>query len=167
MDKWLIWCNLNEEQDKLSRKFGKNCVSIQGSTPPDEKVRLEQLWREGDVPVLITKASIFGQGINWQNCNKMACVGLSDSFEEYYQAVRRCWRFGQKYPVDVYVITAESEGAVVDNIKRKEKAFEEMLSGMISATQELTKENIKGTVQDKTEYRATQEMIIPAWMGVA
>jgi hypothetical protein len=66
------------------------------------------------------EAVIAGFGMNWQHCAHMAFVGLSDSYEQFYQAVRRCWRFGQKKPVNVYVITAETEGAVVANIKRKE-----------------------------------------------
>jgi hypothetical protein len=89
---------------------------------------------------------------------------LSDSFEEYYQAVRRCWRFGQEKPVDVYVITAETEGAVVANIKRKEDEFATMLSGMISATQEITKENIQSTIRESEEYKAKDMIIIPEWL---
>jgi hypothetical protein len=162
---WVVWCNVNEESVKLTKAL--NATEITGSDTPEVKEKRMIGFSGGDFKRLVSKPSICGMGLNWQHCNKVAFVGLSDSFEEYYQAVRRCWRFGQKYPVDVYVITAESEGAVVDNIKRKEKAFEEMLSGMISATQELTKENIKGTTQDKTEYNARQEMKLPVWLGVA
>lgn len=164
MDKWLIWCNLNMEQQMLKKTFGELCVSIDGSTPMDEKIRLEKLWRKGNVPIMISKPSVFGYGLNWQHCNKIAFVGLSDSFEEYYQAVRRCWRFGQEKQVDVYVITAQSEGAVVDNIKRKERDFESMLSGMISATQELTKENLRGTERDESDYSPTKKTVIPKWL---
>lgn len=152
MDKWLIWCNLNAEQDALQKEFGDMCVSVQGSTPHDKRLEMEKRWREGDVPILISKPEIFGFGLNWQHCNKMAFVGLSDSFEQYFQAVRRCWRFGQESPVDVYVITAEAEGAVVKNIERKEADFKEMLSGMISATQEITKQNIRQLVRDEAVY---------------
>jgi len=157
MDKWLIWCNLNAEQDALAKAFGDKCVSVQGSTPHDKRLEMEKAWREGDVPVLVSKPEIFGFGLNWQHCNKMAFVGLSDSFEQYFQAVRRCWRFGQDKPVDVYVITAEAEGAVVKNIERKEADFKEMLSGMISATQEITKQNIRQLVRDEAVYMQDEQ----------
>jgi superfamily II DNA or RNA helicase len=161
---WLIWCNLNSEQDALKKLFGKNCVSIQGSTPPDEKIKLEELWRKGEVPILVSKPVVFGYGMNWQHCSKMAFVGLSDSFEQFYQAVRRSWRFGQVNPVDVYVFTAETEGAVVANIERKERDFEVMLSGMIAATQEITRKNIRGTEKETIEYNPKERMILPSWI---
>ena len=164
MDKIIIWCNLNSEQDALKKQFGEYCVSIQGSTLPDEKIRLEKLWRTGEVPILISKPSVFGFGMNWQHCHHEIFVGLSDSFEEYYQAVRRCWRFGQTKPVNVYVVTADREGAVVANIERKEKDFNSMLTGMISATQELCIENIQGTKRDEAEYNPKEKMVIPKWM---
>lgn len=164
LDKWLIWCNLNNEQDALEKLFKNDCVSIRGSTPFDDRLWMEKAWREGDVPIMISKPSVFGFGMNWQHCTKMLFVGLSDSFEQYYQAVRRCWRFGQDNPVDVYIITSEREGAVVDNIKRKEKDFELMLKGMISATQELVSENIRSTFREYNKYDAINEMLIPEWL---
>ena len=103
--------------------------------------------------------------MNWQHCSKMAFVGLSDSFEQYFQAVRRCWRFGQVRPVDVHVIIAETEGAVVKNIKRKEEDAERMLAAMVDYTKEITKKNIKSTSRDTTEYVAGKPMKIPPWLG--
>jgi SNF2 family DNA or RNA helicase len=164
MDKVLIWCNLNVEQDLIAKMLGDKCISIQGSTPPNEKIRLEKLWREGDIPVLITKPLCFGFGMNWQCCSKMIFIGLSDSFEQMYQAIRRCWRFGQKHRVKVYIIVSETEGAVVANIKRKEADFERMLSEMIKATSEISKANIRATRRDVAEYNPQIEMIIPNWL---
>lgn len=152
MEKWLIWCNLNKEQDALEDTFEGHCVSIRGDTPHEKRLDMEKSWREGDVPIMISKPSVFGFGMNWQHCHNVVFVGLSDSFEEYYQSVRRCWRFGQKEQVKVYVITSEKEGAVVKNIKRKERDFEAMLHGMISATQEITKKNIKETSREIEKY---------------
>ena len=83
-------------------------------------------FSSGDVKILVTKPKIAGFGMNWQHCSNIAFVGLSDSYEQYYQAVRRCWRFGQKEEVNCYIITAETEGAVVANIKRKEQDAERM-----------------------------------------
>lgn len=160
---WIVWCNLNEESVRLTKAID-GAVEVTGSNSPEYKEKAMLDFSSGKIKKLVSKSSICGYGMNWQHCNKVAFVGLSDSFEEYYQAVRRCWRFGQEYPVDVYVITSEAEGAVVDNIRRKEKDFELMLSGMISATQEITKINLQGTQQDKKEYLAAQEMKLPEWL---
>ena len=97
----------------------------------------------------------------------MAFVGLSDSFEQYYQSVRRCWRFGQENPVDVRIITADTEGAVVENIQRKEKQFEEMLRGMIAVTQNITKDNIKATSRQTKTYEPRERMELPEWLKSA
>ena len=94
----------------------------------------------------------------------MIFCGLSDSWEMLYQSIRRCWRFGQNHQVNVHVITSEAEGAVVQNIKEKEKRFNEMLSGMISASQEITKENIRGSFRMSDEYNPQEKMVVPGWL---
>lgn len=150
-DTWIMWCGLNAESEMLTKAI-HGAVEITGSDKPEYKEKTMNDFSEGKVRILVTKPSIAGFGMNWQHCNKMAFVGLSDSFEEYFQAVRRCWRFGQEKPVDVYVITAETEGAVVVNIKRKEEEFAVMLSGMIAATQEITRENLQSTGREVAVY---------------
>jgi hypothetical protein len=159
----IVWCNLNSESEELTRRID-GAVEIRGSNDPEYKIRTMNGFTSGEVKKLVTKPSIAGFGMNWQHCSKMAFVGLSDSFEEWYQAVRRCWRFGQKNPVDVYVITADIEGAVVANIERKERDFQTMLDGMISATQEITKANIQSTKRETTDYNPTVEMVLPDWL---
>ena len=120
LPKWLIWCHLNDEQDALKKSLQSLVISIAGADPIHKKESGEAEWRLGATPVIVTKPKIFGHGLNWQHCARMAFVGLSDSFEQYYQAVRRCYRFGQKRPVDVHIVTAETEGAVKANIQRKQ-----------------------------------------------
>jgi DNA modification methylase len=93
--------------------------------------------------------------MNFQSCHNVAFVGLSDSYEAFYQAVRRCWRFGQQYPVDCHVICAETEGAVVRNIERKEKHAEEMAEGMIKHMAHINRENIQGMARETVEYERT------------
>lgn len=159
----IAWCNLNGESEELTKRI-YGAVEIRGSHTPEQKEERMRGFTQGEFLKLVTKPSIAGFGMNWQHCSKMAFVGLSDSFEEYYQAVRRCWRFGQKNPVDIYVITADTEGAVVENIKRKEADFEAMLAGMISVTQEITKHNIKETIRETTEYNPQVEMVLPDWL---
>jgi len=87
---------------------------------PDEKANAFEAFQDDDIHVLVTKPSIAGMGMNFQDCHRMAFVGLSDSWESYYQAVRRCWRFGQEHPVDTYVVVSELEQQIVDNVRRKE-----------------------------------------------
>lgn len=149
-DTWIFWCGLNKESEMI--KKGLNAIEVKGSDSPESKKDSLLRFCNGEISRLVSKPKIAGFGMNMQVCNKMAFVGLSDSFEEMYQAVRRCWRFGQTEPVDVYVITSESEGAVVHNIEMKEKKFAEMLEGMISATQEICSENIRSTKNEKDEY---------------
>jgi hypothetical protein len=102
--------------------------------------------------ILISKSSMMGYGMNWQHCHQMAFVGLSDSWEQYYQAVRRCWRFGQEHPVSVHLIAADREGAVVENIRRKDAQATEMAARMVEHTRELTTAAITGTTRDVATY---------------
>ena len=162
-DQWIVWCNLNSEADALKALI-PDAVEISGSDQPDVKERAAVDFAAGRIRVLISKPLIFGMGLNFQRCHKMAFVGLSDSFEQYYQSVRRCWRFGQEHPVDVRIITADTEGAVVENIQRKEKQFEEMLSGMIAVTQNITKDNIRSTARQTIKYNPREIMILPTWL---
>lgn len=164
MEKWLIWCDLNDEQDALEKAFGELAVSVRGNTPADKKIELEREWREGDVPVFISKPSIFGQGLNWQHCRNMVFVGLSDSFEQVFQAIRRCWRFGQDREVNVYIVISEKEGAVLENIRRKEKDFEIMQDGMLKFTKTITNKNIRSTEIEKTEYEPTEKLQLPSFL---
>lgn len=163
---WLIWCNLNIESELLKKSLN-DAVEVKGSDSVDHKTNAMQDFTDGNVRVLVSKPMICGFGMNWQHCHNMVFVGLSDSFEQYYQAVRRCWRFGQKEEVNVYFITADTEGAVVANIQRKERDFEQMLSDMIRATQNITAENIRHTTRNEKKYKAEMKMILPEWLGGA
>lgn len=150
-ESWLVWCDLNKESEALKKAI-PGSVEVKGADDPDYKTSSLTGFANGDIKILISKPSIAGFGMNFQVCHNQVFTGLSDSFEQYYQAVRRSWRFGQKEQVKVYVITSEKEGAVVKNIKRKERDFETMLHGMISATQEITKKNIKETSREIEKY---------------
>ena len=162
-EQWLVWCNLNSEAAAL-KSLILDAVEISGSDKPEVKEQAAVDFAAGRIRVLISKPLIFGMGLNFQRCHKMAFVGLSDSFEQYYQSVRRCWRFGQEHPVDVRIITADTEGAVVENIQRKEKQFEEMLSGMIAVTQNITKDNIRSTTRQTKAYEPQERMELPEWL---
>ena len=114
--------------------------------------------------ILISKPSIFGFGLNLQHCSKVIFVGLSDSYEQFYQAVRRSWRFGQKKVVDCYIITSSIEGAVVANIKRKEKQAKKMGEGMVANMHVYNENNIKGTQRSVVGYNPQKTMQLPAFL---
>jgi superfamily II DNA or RNA helicase len=162
--KSIIWCNLNDEQDALAEALGDECVSIQGSTPEEERIQMERKWREGDIPHLVTKGSIFGFGLNWQHCNRVIYCGITDSYEELYQTVRRCWRFGQKKPVTAHVVISNLESAVLSNIKRKQADADRMANEMVKHMAEISSAEIKGMKRDTLSYKPTVEMQIPAWL---
>lgn len=127
---WIVWCNLNAESEALVEAI-PNSVEVTGSDSEDHKERSMLDFSAGKIRVLVTKPLIAGWGMNWQHCAREAFVGLSDSYEQYYQAMRRCWRFGQKRSVDCYVVVSEAEGSVVDNIARKERQASEMFDGIV------------------------------------
>ena len=110
-DPWLVWCDLNSESSQLVKAI-EGAVEVRGSD--NAKTKEDRLlgFSQGKFRVLVTKPSIAGWGMNWQHCPNMAFTGLSDSYEQFYQAVRRCWRFGQNQEVNCYVVTASTEGAV-------------------------------------------------------
>lgn len=140
---WLVWCNLNGEAELASRLL-PDAVNLTGSDLREEKERKMLGFSTGEVRHLVTKPSIAGFGMNWQHCSNVVFLGLSDSYEQFYQAVRRCWRFGQTKPVHCYIVTAENEGAVTENIKRKEREAQKMAEEMVNNMHELNQKEIHG-----------------------
>lgn len=130
-EQWLVWCNLNAESEMLRKAIG-GAVEVKGADSAEHKERSMLGFADGKVRVLVTKPTIAGFGMNWQNCARVAFVGLSDSYEQFYQAVRRSWRFGQTRLVDCYVVTADAEGAVVRNIERKEANAAQMMGEIVA-----------------------------------
>ena len=164
---WLIWCNLNSEADAIEsalQNAGRNAMQVAGRHDTETKVNRLLGFKSGKPFDLISKPSLAGHGMNWQHCNKMVFVGLTDSFEQIYQAVRRCWRFGQSQPVDVHFVVSELEGNVVANIKRKEAAFDNMLDAMAIHMSELTRKQLRGRRQNLEVYEPTTFMEIPSWI---
>ena len=131
---WIAWCGLNDEASRVARNV-TGAVNVEGSMTPDEKADAFEAFQDGEIRVLVTKPSIAGFGMNFQNCHQMAFVGLSDSWESYYQAVRRCWRFGQTEPVDVFVVVSELEQQITENILRKERETQEWTDRLIHSMQ--------------------------------
>ena len=149
---WLIWCHLNDEAELLSSMI-PGAVNVQGSDSAESKAKNLLGFAHGDLRVLVSKPKIAGYGMNWQHCARMAFVGLDDSFEKFYQAVRRCYRFGQKREVQVHIFTAENEGQILANIRRKEVQHHEMSASMIEHMKDIMNNELQGTANIVDEYR--------------
>jgi len=159
----LVWCHLNNESEKLSDAID-GAVEVTGSDPAAHKSATMLGFASGDVPVLVSKPKIAGFGMNWQNCNHVVFVGLSDSWEQFYQAVRRCWRYGQTKPVHVHIVSADVEGGVLANIKRKESQHKELKKEMIAIMRDKTLAQLGRAQQEKTQYQPELSMEIPSWI---
>jgi superfamily II DNA or RNA helicase len=129
---WLIWCGLNAEADMLARLI-PDSINVDGSWSPEDKAQALLDFADGKITRLITKPSIASMGLNWQNCARMVFVGLSDSYEQYYQAIRRCYRYGQTRVVDVHVVLSELEGQIAVNIARKEREASQITGQLVAA----------------------------------
>ena len=160
---WIVWCDLNAESEALVAAI-PGAVEVRGSQDIDEKERRLRAFSAGQTRVMVTKPSIAGFGLNWQHCARVAFVGVTDSWEAYYQAVRRCWRFGQKQTVEVHVFSSELEGAVVANLARKEQDAALMSIELSAMTAEAVRENVTGSKRSTNTYEPTTEMEIPQWL---
>lgn len=161
-EQWLVWCDLNAESSML-HKMIDGSYEVKGSDKPKYKGDTMLEFSKGDMKCLVSKPKIAGLGMNWQNCHNMIFVGLSDSYEAYYQAVRRCWRFGQEHEVNVYIIISAKEGAVKENIERKEIDAENMKNEMLKLTMEITRKNLQRTTRIMTIYEPNTIMELPKW----
>lgn len=161
-EQWLAWCDLNAESDKLASLINES-KNVQGSDKDVYKAQTMLDFQNSKLKCLISKPSIAGMGLNFQSCHNMIFTGLSDSFEQYYQAVRRCWRFGQSHEVNVYIIISAKEGCVKENIERKERDFKFMQRRMIELTKEIQKKELNHTCRISTPYNPDKELILPQW----
>jgi len=134
---WLIWCDLNTESELISKSI--NATEITGAQENELKEKYLLGFANGDYRVIVSKPKIAGFGLNFQVCHNVIFAGLSDSYEAFYQAIRRCWRFGQKSQVNCHIITTDIEGNIVENIKRKEADAKRMRKEMIEHMQDITK----------------------------
>lgn len=148
---WLIWCHLNDEAELLAELI-PGAVNVQGSDKPEVKAARMMDFSRGTLRVLISKPKICGFGMNWQHCARMAFVGLDDSFEKFYQAVRRCYRFGQRRSVQVHLFTAENEGQIMLNLKRKEAQHHEMSANMIEHMKDIMNKELAGQENIVDDY---------------
>jgi hypothetical protein len=163
---WLIWCDLNAESEALTAAI-PGAVEVKGSDDSDAKEAAMIGFTEGRVRVMVTKPSIAGYGMNWQHCANVAFVGLSNSFEAWYQAIRRTWRFGQTRPVQCHLVTSDADGSVRANLERKRMAAEDMANEMLVGMGDIQKATIRALTRESDSYHPTTAMRLPAWLSEA
>lgn len=151
-EQWIVWCGLNAEADSITAMV-PGAVNVQGSDSIDTKTDAIEAFQDGGIRVLVTKPSIAGFGLNFQNAHNMAFVGLSDSWEDYYQAIRRQYRFGQEYPVNVYIVLADIEEQIYANVMRKEAQAKNMSEKLIEHVQRYERAEIDGTAINGWQYQ--------------
>ena len=162
-DPWLVWCDLNAEGDAVEEAIA-DAVQVAGADTVAVKERAMLDFADGKVRVLVTKPKIAGFGMNWQHCANVVFVGLSDSWEQYFQAVRRCWRFGQTRPVTVHIIISEAERTVLANIERKERDARRMIAGMLEHMHVYNVEALRSAARESESYVPAQSLALPAWL---
>ena len=162
---WLVWCGLNDEGRNLQEALGEKSVLIEGTDGEDARRDRHAAWKSKRARVLISKPSIFGWGMNWQHCHQMAFLGLGDSYESYYQAIRRCWRFGQEKPVTVWIVTSNAEDDIVRNVRRKERSAKLQAEETIKYMREAELESLQeGSLRGQIPYEASQKMALPSFL---
>lgn len=158
-NQWLIWTNTDHDADVIT-KLMPEILEVRGSHPRWKKEAAIEGFQDGNIQYLLSKPSIFGAGLNLQCCHNCVFYGLSYSFEAVWQAIRRCWRFGQKHRVNAHMVIAETEGRVLETQKRKQRQFEELQLGMVAAMRE-EQLQLKRTA---TRYDHNIPMTVPDWM---
>lgn len=159
---WLVWTGLNDEANGICKHIDE-AVNVQGSDSPERKAEVLSAFAAGEVRVMVTKPSIAGFGMNFQSCSRMAFVGLGDSYEQYYQAIRRCWRFGQTRPVHAHVVLSKIERAIFDNVLDKEAKARELSRELVRNVSEFERAEIASAATTK-DYDFGDEMEVPAWL---
>jgi len=162
-DPVVIWCDTNYESDALMERL-PDAVEIRGTHSEKAKETMLSAFADSEAKTLITKPSVAGFGMNWQHCNHQVFAGLSYSFEAYYQAVRRCWRFGQKRPVTVDIVLAESESALQSAVANKESDHRLMQAEMANAMKSATMKEI-GLDKGKAVYEVGESINLPSFLG--
>lgn len=136
---WLLWCGLNAEAEALARAI-PGAVNVNGSMAAEDKAQALLDFADGKIQYLITKPSIASQGLNYQHCARTAFVGLGDSYEQYYQAIRRCYRYGQTRVVEAHVILSDLESQIATNIARKERQASGITTALVEEMRRVRKE---------------------------
>jgi hypothetical protein len=160
-ESWIIWCETNYDADAVKALLPE-AIDVHGGMTPEQKEAGLNAFSTGAARILITKPSIAGFGLNWQHCAREAFVGLSFSYEAFYQALRRCWRYGQTREVYAHVACAETEEAIWQAVSRKRDDHDTMKKAMRLAMAEAVESR-----SIKHDYQPEKKAALPAWLGKA
>jgi hypothetical protein len=165
-ERWMVWCGLNTEADMMTAAID-GAVNVQGSDDPDAKAARLADFAAGRLRVLVSKPSLAGFGLNFQTAARMVFVGLGDSYEQYYQAIRRCYRFGQTRPVRAHIVLADVEHVIAANVRAKETQARAISAGLIAAvTAENRRELFAGTSKGD-DFEPRRPLTLPTWLEIA
>jgi len=162
-EQWIVWGETNSECDLATRMI-RDSVQVAGRDTEQHKEDSAVRFVRGDIRVLISKASIFGHGLNWQHCHNAAYLGWSNSFEGFDQSLHRIHRYGQQYEVHVHIATTDFDGAIVRNIERKRSEYNHMMDKVIEHTKAINSADIHQASRQISEYQPQQTMRLPAWL---
>jgi hypothetical protein len=161
-ESWIVWCDTNEEASLLMQLLPVGAVEVRGNDKPADKIAKMTAFRSGQARYMVTKSKIAGFGLNWQHCARQCFVGMTYSFEAFYQALRRSYRFGQRRPVQAHLIVAETEGNVLARVEEKKAAHREMQEKLTAAMR--VSGLLAGQYQHLRTYEAPHRMYIPSWL---
>lgn len=165
-ERWIVWSELNDESRALSKAIN-GAVELTGSMDIDAKEEALRRFIEGEARVLVSKPSLCGHGLNLQFCNHVAFVGISDSFEQQYQALGRVHRFGQTKTVHAHFFLGEMEMAVLENVRRKEADAAVMGEELSRETAEVVRAEVLGQTRRENDYEASIDIVVPTWLRSA
>lgn len=171
-EQWIVWTGRNDESTAMAEGVadalpGATVAEVVGADDADYKAEQLAAFAAGDVQVLVTKPSIAGAGLNFQTCARMVFVGLGDSYEQYYQAIRRCWRFGQGRPVDVHIVVSDAEAVIVQNVRAKESVARATTDGLIAAIAAENRRELYAGTSKGDSYEPTRPLTLPDWIRSA
>lgn len=161
-EQWLIWRKLLDEGRALAKEL-PGAVHVEGKDAPEHKAEMLAAFAAGQIPWLITDPAIAAFGMNFQLCARELFVGLSDSYEQYFQGIRRCWRFGQTRPVRAWIVLSDAEEAVYENVLRKEREHEDTMRELLAAIEDAERREIRN-VRRREDYLPTVDMVLPDWL---
>ncbi|PYJ11258.1 MAG: helicase [Verrucomicrobia bacterium] len=153
-EQWIVWTGLNDESALMAGLI-PGSIEVVGSDSPEDKAAAIEAFQDGKYRVLVTKVSIAGFGMNFQNCHNQVFVGLSYSWEEWYQAIRRCYRFGQHHAVNIRVVLSQSEQEVFDTIMSKEAVAKDMSEQLIRHVSKYEMEELNSNEEGAFDYQET------------
>lgn len=160
---WAVWCELNDESEALAKAI-PGAVEVEGADSISHKENAMMGFSDGKVRILVSKPSICGFGMNFQHCARTVFVGVGHSYEMFYQAIRRFYRFGQTRPVIAHVIYSEAETPVMRNLQRKEQAAQRMSSAMVEHMRDLNQHGLKTGPSKRSDYTPQLKLTIPDWL---